>query len=823
MERPYSIEYPEASGPPQLTTFYSFKGGVGRTQSLYNVGVRLAALRRKVMMVDVDLEAPGLSIGALDDRERNSKDGFAEIASDLLLELEVTIEEGDPDLFAEVVSDYQTRLDRALHVIDVPMPPRQEDLAERLRDEMGVTKADLPTGSLALLSSGRIDPDYPQKMIDVEIDKAFQKDLTDEQHAQLPALLDAAGLDLPGVPDNLGLVFTAVLRSLLRNATDPKTEDRFRHVLIDSRSGLADVGGLCLRGLPDTRVVLSGLNKQNLEGTRMVLNTLSREERADDELIVVFSPVPEGEAGLVDERIATAKDTLTFRDPDGEDRVSEEQIQLLHYHPRIALEETPFTESFHRRTRIYDEYETLTDDLLALTGSDARSLVSDALDRFREDDEETVEEPSGNGQNRYDQLAAELIPAAFLDEDHVESVVDGLCSQMRRSGPYVLDATGLFDLWVALSPDEFRVLASAVNFYGEVENEISSSESENAKSLLWRSVDLDERISEMKPEEEKTWYNWGTHLGRLAQLLYGGNPDRAESLYLEAFEKYRKAVEIKSDKHEAWHNWGVHLANLAHLLQDKNPDRAENLYQKAFEKYQEAIKVEPDDHKAWYNWGTDLADLAQLLYGDNSDRAESLYLEAFEKYREAVEIKPDKHEAWHNWGTDLANVAHLLQDKNPDRAENLYQKAFEKYQEAIKVEPDDHKAWLGWGIHLIRLSRLLRSQNQSEQAHEALSGAIEKLQESLSHGGAESALSWLIVALAERNQKGDVQEAADRLTTLLSETPSFVVEFYDEDAAAVRNHPELREILVTYREQVDEDELEAANAPDELDTPGLSE
>jgi CHAT domain-containing protein len=117
----------------------------------------------------------------------------------------------------------------------------------------------------------------------------------------------------------------------------------------------------------------------------------------------------------------------------------------------------------------------------------------------------------------------------------------------------------------------------------------------------------------------------------------------------------------------------------------------------------------------------------------------------------------------------------------------------------------------------------LRSQNQSEQAHEALSGAIEKLQESLSHGGAESALSWLIVALAERNQKGDVQEAADRLTTLLSETPSFVVEFYDEDAAAVRNHPELREILVTYREQVDEDELEAANAPDELDTPGLSE
>jgi tetratricopeptide (TPR) repeat protein len=613
MDRPYSIEYPEPSGPPQLTTFYSFKGGVGRTQSLYNVGVRLAALRRKVLMVDVDLEAPGLSIGALDDRERNSKDGFAEIATDLLLDLEVTIEEGDPDLFAEVVSDYQKRLDRALHVIDdVPMPPRQEGLAERLRDEMGVTN--LPIGSLALLSPGRIDPDYPRKMIDVEIDEAFQKDLTDEQHAQLPELLDAAGLDLPGVPDNLGLVFTAVLRFLLRNATDPKTEDRFRHVLIDSRSGLADVGGLCLRGLPDTRVVLSGLNKQNLEGTRMVLNTLSREERADDELIVVFSPVPEGEANLVDERIATAKNTLTFRDPDGEDRVSEEQIQLLHYHPRIALEETPFTESFHRRTRIFDEYEDLTDDLLALTGSDARSLVSDALERFREDDEDDSNAEEKEGA-RYLKLASELIPAAFLDEDHVESTVDGLCTQLRRSGPYELDATVLFDLWVALSPDEFRVLGTTADYYNAVRQEASPTQ--NVEPILRRSLELYKRITEKKPNRHEVWYNWG--------------------------------------------------------------------------------------------------------------------------------------------------------------------------------------------LNLILLGRLLRSQDQPQKSHQAFSDAIEKLRESLSHGGDEDSLSWLIVALAERDQECDIETAADHLTNLLEKTPGFVVEFYDEDADAVRNHPQLREILDEYREKVDED------------------
>lgn len=41
-------------------TFYSFKGGVGRTLALVNVGAELARRGRKVLLVDFDLEAPGL-------------------------------------------------------------------------------------------------------------------------------------------------------------------------------------------------------------------------------------------------------------------------------------------------------------------------------------------------------------------------------------------------------------------------------------------------------------------------------------------------------------------------------------------------------------------------------------------------------------------------------------------------------------------------------------------------------------------------------------------------------------------------------------------
>ena len=43
-----------------ISTFYSFKGGVGRTMALVNAAVELAQRGRRVLAVDFDLEAPGL-------------------------------------------------------------------------------------------------------------------------------------------------------------------------------------------------------------------------------------------------------------------------------------------------------------------------------------------------------------------------------------------------------------------------------------------------------------------------------------------------------------------------------------------------------------------------------------------------------------------------------------------------------------------------------------------------------------------------------------------------------------------------------------------
>ena len=47
----------------QIVTFYSYKGGVGRSMALANVGHIMAwqmKPQRKVLMIDWDLEAPGL-------------------------------------------------------------------------------------------------------------------------------------------------------------------------------------------------------------------------------------------------------------------------------------------------------------------------------------------------------------------------------------------------------------------------------------------------------------------------------------------------------------------------------------------------------------------------------------------------------------------------------------------------------------------------------------------------------------------------------------------------------------------------------------------
>lgn len=66
-----------------IVTFYSYKGGVGRTMALVNCGVELARRGRKVLLVDFDLQAPGLSSFSLLGVSSNAK-GIADFVHEFL-------------------------------------------------------------------------------------------------------------------------------------------------------------------------------------------------------------------------------------------------------------------------------------------------------------------------------------------------------------------------------------------------------------------------------------------------------------------------------------------------------------------------------------------------------------------------------------------------------------------------------------------------------------------------------------------------------------------------------------------------------------------
>ena len=60
-QTPWPVEPVEMGRQPAVVTFFSYKGGIGRTTSLAGTAIALARKGHRVAIVDLDLEAPGLS------------------------------------------------------------------------------------------------------------------------------------------------------------------------------------------------------------------------------------------------------------------------------------------------------------------------------------------------------------------------------------------------------------------------------------------------------------------------------------------------------------------------------------------------------------------------------------------------------------------------------------------------------------------------------------------------------------------------------------------------------------------------------------------
>jgi cellulose biosynthesis protein BcsQ len=188
-------------GAGTVVTFYSYKGGVGRTMALANVAVILARWGYRTLCVDWDIEAPGLH-----------------------LYFESCLAKPTSDGLVELVEAYAAG-----------RRPRWEDYCAEVHVEPDAE----PIG---LLCAGRADGDYIERMQRLDWDQLFRE-------RQLGRFLD----DMRGQ-------WTA----------------RYDFVLIDSRTGISDTGGICTIHLPDLLVALCVPNRQSIDG---VLEVVSRAQK----------------------------------------------------------------------------------------------------------------------------------------------------------------------------------------------------------------------------------------------------------------------------------------------------------------------------------------------------------------------------------------------------------------------------------------------------------------------------------------------------------------------------------------------------------------
>ena len=221
--------------PGFIYTFYSYKGGVGRSMAMVNTGVLLALAEGadkkplRILLVDWDLEAPGLEVHFQKCEQVKLK--------------------GDPQTVPGIVDLLEAHAEKR----DLPW-----------RDCL--LTAEFAGVSLDLMSSGAKSPkgtaakDYRQRVQQLDWAALFEKH------------------DIGNYLDRL------------------RTEwlEAYDFVLIDSRTGITDIGDICTVLLPDALVLFFVSNYQNIDG---VIQTVERARAARSKLPVdrsrlIAVPVP---------------------------------------------------------------------------------------------------------------------------------------------------------------------------------------------------------------------------------------------------------------------------------------------------------------------------------------------------------------------------------------------------------------------------------------------------------------------------------------------------------------------------------------------------
>lgn len=226
----------------KVITFYSYKGGVGRTTTLALTALQMAREGKKIVAIDLDLEAPGLST-VLKPENVMLYPEYGVI--DYLVEGEANKEQIDINEYMYAVTD---------------------------KSLLGMAGGELYVMQAANLTNGEYEKYYSKlSRIDFNMPKYMN------ENGPIQALLKA--LEKQYTPD---------------------------YILIDSRAGIHDIGGLTLLNYSDEVVALFYGNEQNMLGLRFVLPKLAA---AEIPFYLVNTPVPVLEEAAQEETMCYLKDS----------------------------------------------------------------------------------------------------------------------------------------------------------------------------------------------------------------------------------------------------------------------------------------------------------------------------------------------------------------------------------------------------------------------------------------------------------------------------------------------------------------------------------
>jgi cellulose biosynthesis protein BcsQ/tetratricopeptide (TPR) repeat protein len=334
-----------------ICTFYSYKGGVGRSMALANVGEWFYLHGLRVVLVDWDLEAPGLEAFFPSDEDLPSLNRQPGLI-DLLLDYKQDLP------YLTLPPDGATQ-DQVVAAMTEQLPPLRSRLLE-LRQPVQTGGSE---SALWILPAGKRDAEafatYARAVQRFDWNDFYQRDRGEA-------------------------FFEWLRRELL-------AEDLADIVLIDTRTGISEMGGVATRQLADVIVSFCVPNTQNIEGVRALTESFLRPDVtvARGRSIATLIVPTRIENSEIDARNAAKREFGIAMDHLLPETMTRERRSFwdlrIPYVPKYAYRETLAVGAPDSAEELVAAYEALALQLLALApeGTRAHDLASGGLEASR--------------------------------------------------------------------------------------------------------------------------------------------------------------------------------------------------------------------------------------------------------------------------------------------------------------------------------------------------------------------------------------------------------------------------------------------------------